>query len=249
MAAPEEGTGTLLNPLHIPPCLPVVHILPPSSSTTTPTPLPVLVPSLSPTTDPCGDSVLQPAIFSPTAATVPGLAQPVRCGGPVGKTRDVNSLMEELSLQSEEELLAFVQEGLRKCAIESAQNSVQGPCQEEVGKVMTVVRERWAAGSLSPAVKSLLGSLVKALRDQNVAEARELHLLLVTSHSSEISDWSDVVKKMVQELGTKESRFELRRLAEQNHVFSDPPVTDKVTETGEVEFPASDLNTQAEGRR
>ena len=120
-----SGTATLLNPAEGPPKLPSVHILPPLS-TPTPTLVPLVVPALNPTTDPCGDNTSQPAIFSPTASTVPGAARPAAVGGSQIeiKGKELSEVLTELSLESEEALLSYVKEGL-KAAAESVKDLIQ----------------------------------------------------------------------------------------------------------------------------
>ncbi|KAL8594600.1 hypothetical protein ACOMHN_002155 [Nucella lapillus] len=242
MAAPEARTATLLHPIDSSaPDLRRVHLLPPSSTTTSPPPVPVFVPSLSPTTDPCGDSRLQPAIFSPTAAAIPGIAQPVWCSsGPKVKVKDMDSLLEELSLPTEEALFTFVQDGLES-TLRSVQDSLQERSPEDVRKKITLMSERWAAGRLSPAVRSHLGSLAAALREEKLEEAHELRLSLMKDHSTEVREWLAGIQQILEGLHSKDSRSLLRQQETQGQCL-----TNATTPTGAVESSAPSSNVISE---
>ncbi|KAK7096731.1 steroid receptor RNA activator 1-like [Littorina saxatilis] len=201
------GTATLLNPSEGPPRLAPVQILPPTSTTTTPTPVPVVVPTISPTTDPCGDSILTPAIFSPTAATVPGIARVV---GSDIKVKDLACVLADLSLQTEEALLEYVKEGLHSAA-ESVNDALKGRAMEDVKKKVALMGEWWACGKISQSVKSQLGSLVEALNKQLVEEAHELHVALMINHTTEVNQWMVGVKRIIQELRAKVTGSEVNQ--------------------------------------
>ncbi|XP_076445966.1 steroid receptor RNA activator 1-like [Babylonia areolata] len=198
-AVPEGGTSPLLNPSEGPPRLPPIQILPPVSTTSTPTPLPLLVPTLSPT----ADSTQQPTLFSPTP---PVSAASGSTGGASTKVKvkDLPDLLADLSLESEESLLPFVKDGLVS-ALDSVKESVQGRAMEDVRKKLGLMEECWSAGKISPPVKSQLGSLVAAVQKHEMEEAHELHLALMINHTAEVHQWLVAVKRIIQELRAKDT--------------------------------------------
>lgn len=106
-----------------PPRLPPVHILPPMATTTTPSPVPLVVPTISPT-EVLGESSLQPAILTQPCPIVPGSPKLVPSTQEAWNEKSLQNLMDELSLQSEDSLLEYIKEGLHSAA-DSVKHSLQ----------------------------------------------------------------------------------------------------------------------------
>ncbi|KAL8559567.1 hypothetical protein ACOMHN_018730 [Nucella lapillus] len=209
-------TSPLLNPSEGPPRLPPIQILPPVSTTSTPVPVPVFIPTLSLT----ADSMQQPALFSPLDSAAFGTP-----GGAPSKVKvlDLPDLVASLSLESEESLLPFVKDGLAS-ALESVKDAIQGRTLEDVRKKLALMEESWVAGKITPPVKSQLGSLVSAIKKGEMGEANELHLALMINHTAEVHHWLVGVKRIVQELQGKESQHSQSAEAPgaENAASSDP---------------------------
>lgn len=94
-------TASILNPAEGPPKLGNVQLLPPAVNTSTPTPLPVVVPTLIPTPEP--GSQLSPGLLSH-----PGVARPV-----AENRETLDDMTARLNVEGEAGLLSYIQEALK----------------------------------------------------------------------------------------------------------------------------------------
>ncbi|XP_041357440.1 steroid receptor RNA activator 1-like [Gigantopelta aegis] len=172
--------ANVLNPAEGPPKLANVQILPPAENTSTPEPLPVVIPTLLP--NPKEDLVVHPGV---------AVRQPV--------CETMNSVQQRLGVSSETELSEYIDDGLKHC-IERCRDRLQVRTLEDITKRITVMQEMWAAGSLSETVKAHLGCLTKALKDEDFTEAQRLHQVLMVDHIAEVNQWMVGIKKLIHEV-------------------------------------------------
>ncbi|XP_067664139.1 steroid receptor RNA activator 1-like isoform X2 [Haliotis asinina] len=190
MATPPsagDGTTSILNPAEGPPKLGNIQLLPPAVNTCTPTPLPVVVPTLIPTPEP--GSQLSPGLISH-----PGVARPV-----AENRETLDDVIARLKMEDEAELLTYIQEAL-KTVRDKCSGQLKGRAAEDVMRRIALLQEMWQGGQVSPPVKVRLGQLAEALKENNLDLANSIHLSLMVDYTNEVNQWMVGIKRLIQEL-------------------------------------------------
>ncbi|XP_071087254.1 steroid receptor RNA activator 1-like [Haliotis cracherodii] len=189
---PSAGDGTsmaasILNPAEGPPKLGNVQLLPPAVNTSTPTPLPVVVPTLIPTPEP--GSQLSPGLLSH-----PGVARPV-----AENRETLDDVTARLNVEGEAGLLSYIQDAL-KTVRDKCSEQLKGRAAEDVSRRIALLQEVWQGGQISPPVKVRVAQLVEALKQNNLDLANSIHLSLMVDYTNEVNQWMVGIKRLIQEL-------------------------------------------------
>ncbi|XP_046564983.1 steroid receptor RNA activator 1-like [Haliotis rubra] len=171
--------ASILNPAEGPPKLGNVQLLPPAVNTCTPTPLPVVVPTLIPT----------PRAWVSAVSRVdlsPGVARPV------AENREaLDDVTIRLKMEDEADLLTYIQEALKtvrdKCSGQLKGSGCRG-C--DLGRI-ALLQEMWQGD------KSLHQSNTK---ENNLDLANSIHLSLMVDYTNEVNQWMVGIKRLIQEL-------------------------------------------------
>ncbi|XP_050416704.1 steroid receptor RNA activator 1 [Patella vulgata] len=211
-----SGGGVLLNPEQGPPKLDV-QILPPATNLDTPTPVPVLVPSLVP----------NPGTVEPSTA-------PPACPG----AQTLKSLISKLEIELID-LQKYIYDNLLKM-VEEFKDRLQGRASEDVKRRLDVMNSMWSEGKLSDLVQLKVGNLLQALKENDIKTANQLHISLMVDHTAEVNQWMVAIKRLIVEKqnSCEETNFTTDNNSEETTPSTVPfftPSATAITQPGNLE--------------
>lgn len=178
------NTSATLNPSEPPP-LPV-HILPPAANTATPTPVPLLIPTLQ-----IGD----PSQTEPTPSS--GSSTSIDC-------ENLADILERLQIPSSEGLQDFIKqtfdEAVSKCT------KLQPRVLEDINRKLQLFMEMWTAGQLSESVKCRMCKMAEDISKGLYENAWKVHLNLMVDYTAEVNQWMVGIKRLIHELKESSSQ-------------------------------------------
>ncbi|KAL3879198.1 hypothetical protein ACJMK2_031507 [Sinanodonta woodiana] len=171
----SQKVVTPLDPSSGPPMSPV-QLLPPTSDTSMPMPVPLLIPTMVPS--------FPPSLSGETT--------------PSNKQERLEDLLKRLHLTDDKDMCnytvgAFVDK-LKQCAEELKERAA-----EEIKRKLDLLKECWLSGKLSEVVKVKVTNLASALKELNFDRANKIHLGLMVDHTAEVNHWMVGIKRIIQE--------------------------------------------------